>query len=712
VEDGTAQSAQLDQEDGDLGESMGVGVGVGVEESIMQTSHIDDEVKALSSEVASLTQDSANVMSTANTDTGSVAKHEDKARAEKDTVNDVDSAPAPSDDADSNMPLTSDAMKTDKDVGDSSEEAVGAPTPPPTISPADAAAQQQQIAAQEQAAQNAADASEASSLSSVENTAENDAETATKAQQGAAATLIMSEAPKPYPEAPEPVIQVSAAVVNARKEEPMVAPRVFENVVADATYKMGGGAAAEEEEALTQQHIRDVRISENGGKISRILPAEDPKYVNNDDSAFMTTDGPQESYAAPTHQAADEYCSAYVSRRNSAKPKWTKKYCEPTESNFEEIMKNVDAVVCACGGVKTANIPSGAAHPGIQESVYSRAQVDRDRIRSYAYRLSSNVDPAAPRPAYGLTWEVRLTDEAATMSDHEVNPREMQTMYITFNRITEFMDHARTGLDESTLKQKDLTTGGLWNGIECDAGKQTWKNQGDKNCVLQDFFLDKFHLADLKVDGEKYRFSFASDIQGTSPWCGKDKDECAQPPVNKPNVTFAIESSAGSFTDSKMSISVNGFPYKAANSSLAFSASVFASSVAPKMDQFADGTDCTVSPLPAACPTVTMADKVQFSWSKTVKDTLSSKTFKVTAAPVRRYKSGVSSSNGMRLIHKKMVFSFKHGNAKNLLWDPKINVDADPLPRNLKKSAAPGWTQPVFSAILALALACIMLQNR
>jgi len=606
------------------------------------------------------------------------------------------------------------------DVGDSSDAKMDAPAPPtaqPTISPADAAAQQAQVEQQEKAAQAAKDAQEAASVNSAERVAEKDTESATKVQQGAAATLVLSEAPKPYPEAPEATIQVSEAVSNARKQ-PMPAPRAYSTVAA-GTYGMGGGADAAAEEVLNQQHQRDARIAKNGGKVSHVLPAEDPKYVNNDNSVIMTTDGPEEKYSAPTHGAANDYCAAYANRRDNDKPKWTKSYCEPQKGSFEQIMKNVDGVVCACGGTKAANVPSGPSHPGLQESVLARAQVATGRIRSYAHRFSSNVDAKAPRPSYGLTWEVRVTDEAATVNDHQVDPRQMQTMYITLNRITEFMDNNKMGLSQATVKQKDLTSGGLWGGINCDAGKNTWKNQKDTNCVLQDFFLDKFKLADLKVSGEDYKFTFASDIQGTKPWCGKDMDQCANPPENKPNITFAVSSSAGLFTDSKMSVSIDDFPYKKANSSLALSVSIFASSVdghIPESDRVSteapnDDTDCNASPLPAVCPRVKMANAVQMSWSKTIVDTQTAKKYKVTSSPVQRYKSGVSSSNGMRLIHKKMLFSFPHGNAKRLLWDPKVTVDADPLPQNLK-SAAPGWTQPVFTSILALAVACLALQNR
>merc|ERR1711924_166760 len=119
-----------------------------------------------------------------------------------------------------------------------------------------------------------------------------------------------------------------------------------------------------------------------------------------------------------------------------------------------------------------------------------------------------------------------------------------------------------------------------------------------------------------------------------------------------------------------------------------------------------DFKNCNASPLPNGCPKIDISDSLKFSWSKKVVDSDSNE-YKVTASHPRRLKSGVVGSNGMRLVHKTMLFSFQHGNAETLLWDPKVSVTPDPLPRDLKSSAPRTLARSVVAS-LALVMASLV----
>jgi hypothetical protein len=200
-----------------------------------------------------------------------------------------------------------------------------------------------------------------------------------------------------------------------------------------------------------------------------------------------------------------------------AKKKWTTKSCKPDwvpHKGYKEIMRNLDGVICACGGMKVANTPSDSAHPDTQQSIIVRAQPTKNRIRSYAYRISTNVQPKRPQPARGLAWDVELTDQAATVSDTEVDPKQMRSVFVGFSRIFEYADNTGKGLTDTETKHLDTSTGRLWPGRPCDAGKLTSKAAPGKNCVLQDFFLDNFKLATLDVQNTRTTLKFETDLQG------------------------------------------------------------------------------------------------------------------------------------------------------------------------------------------------------
>merc|ERR1719446_111661 len=149
---------------------------------------------------------------------------------------------------------------------------------------------------------------------------------------------------------------------------------------------------------------------------------------------------------------------------------------------------------------------------------------------------------------------------------------------IEFNRIFEFMNIDGTGLSDSSTRHIDPVTKAELPGIPCDKGNFTSAANPGKNCVLQDFFLDSFKLSQVSQEGTLRRVSFATDLQGTSPWCNKatGNKACATPPVAKPTVVIDLGADFQDFSHTKMNITIGNFPYKSDKSSLALRAKVFA----------------------------------------------------------------------------------------------------------------------------------------
>jgi len=221
--------------------------------------------------------------------------------------------------------------------------------------------------------------------------------------------------------APAPIKPVSPKVA-AAQAAPM-APLAMLKVVPDGTYTMTDGSKQVQAARDEASKLRDAQITANGGRVPHVLPAT-VAGTPPDGTKVMTTDGFVDKYEAPTPTLTTGYCRAYQAAASPSKPKWTASYCLPSKGNFEENMKNIDGVICACGGVKVSTVPAGSSNPGVEEVVYTRAQVDQTRIRSYSYRLSANVDEKVPRPELGLTWEVRLTEPAAARNEFEVDPKK------------------------------------------------------------------------------------------------------------------------------------------------------------------------------------------------------------------------------------------------------------------------------------------------
>jgi len=236
------------------------------------------------------------------------------------------------------------------------------------------------------------------------------------------------------------------------------------------------------------------------------------------------------------------------------------------------------------------------------------------------------------------------------------------------------------------------------------------KNPG-KNCVVQDFFLDNFQLSTLEVQGKKMTFKVQSDVQGTTPWCSKK--QCADPPAKKPKVSFIVKVDGPVFENSKLNIEIEDFPFKHSNTSVALAAALYASTIKSDISKddevsavtSSDKMDCSSVPPAVGCPQIALdGTDVNFNWVKSVTDAGTGATQKVvTTNPVRK-KSGAVSSNGDRLIHKSMYFSFKHGMSKKLVWDPEVTSEPSALPRDSKSSAFRHVTANLVSVVTFAAL--------
>jgi len=519
------------------------------------------------------------------------------------------------------------------------------------------------------------------------------------------------------PEAPTPITAEDSPAVKEAKLKTMP-PIVPVQTVPDGHYTMPDPIQMARAAEVKLLQLRDSEIASNGGMLEKLIQTSEPQVKLSTLGHVLTTSGEEvEQYAAPTSTGTG-YCKDYAARMD-AKPKWTKEHCTPSHGTFEDIMKNIDGVLCACGGLKVANVPASEEHPGVQQSVLARAQVTKNRIRSYSYKLTSNVDKTEPQPEVGFTWEIRLTGQNATVNDHEVDPKKMRAIVVKMNRIFEFVDNSGAGLKEEDTKHLDPSTGHLWAGRKCEPGEMQSSGQPKQNCVVQDFFMDNFELADLAVEGKKMTFKFKSDIQGTTPWCSKDMwktypDVCEKPPDKKPQVTFTIGSDAGTFGDSKMNVYIENFPYKHTNSSLALAASVYATTVTPAIDpadelsaaSASDGLDCSAVPPPSGCPQINFDDQVKLNWVKTILDQGSGFKQKVVVTEPARVRSGTVSSDGQRLVQKNMFFSFKHGMSKKLLWDPEIQAQPSSLPRSSASSlqALPSMLTVLASFFLMVVL--------
>jgi len=503
--------------------------------------------------------------------------------------------------------------------------------------------------------------------------------------------LVLKEQPKGLPDPPDPKKTKDSKKVAAAKKKPMPAVP-FKQVVPNGKYSMQNPKDIQRKKELSKEAARDKQIAKGGGKATAANEVDKTPSKASKPGAIQTTDGPVEEYF-PVTPTSTGYCSKYAARRNTKK-KWTKNSCLPTMGHFEEIVQNIDGVICACGGLKVSNVPPSDERPGVQESVIFRAQVTKERIRSFGSKMTTSVVKEDPQPSRGFSWDIHLTTQDATRSDHDIDPKKMRVVSLKINRVFEFADHTGAGLTEEDTKHVDSASGKLWPGRPCDVGAMTSKKDPGKNCVVQDFFLDNFQLSMLEVQGKKMTFKVQSDVQGTTPWCSKK--QCADPPAKKPKVSFIVKVDGPVFENSKLNIEIEDFPFKHSNTSVALAAALYASTVKADISEddevsavkSTDKMDCSSVPPAVGCPQIALdGTDVNFNWVKSVTDAGTGASQKVvTTSPVRK-KSGAVSSNGDRLIHKSMYFSFKHGMSKKLIWDPEMTSEPSALPRDSKSSA-------------------------
>merc|ERR1712224_708787 len=203
-----------------------------------------------------------------------------------------------------------------------------------------------------------------------------------------------------------------------------------------------------------------------------------------------------------------------------------------------------------------------------------------------AYSFQVKTPRSKKRTSHeGMQYHLEFERESGDKKDgqHKVSRQHVK---IEFNRTVEYMDNEGTGLTDQVTRRIDPVTKKEMGGVSCDAGQTTSKAHPGKNCVLQDFYLDRFKKMVYSDDGNRKLFSMQSDLQGTSPWCTDPSAACAQKVRSslKPSVAFDIGfgQAAGSgvdFAHAKMNVTISNFPYKFKNSTLALRSKVFALSM-------------------------------------------------------------------------------------------------------------------------------------
>jgi hypothetical protein len=727
----------LNELNGDLGE------GLQAESLMSQTSDIDKEVDALSKEVAALEKDPASSL------------HGVAPPVKKKSIVLRSAAP------------TKPAPKTTAKKAPVKAAAAKPSAAKPKTKTIDAKKQQTDKQA---LAKKAAEAKEEERVKKLVLTAEKNKEKkeARKEKRDAKRLLKKSEKlsevaaeekkivkPSPVPAAPKvlahktvayvppaPKYPKDSAAVAKAKAKPMPKVKAFK-ATPEGVYTINAFRNIDAGRSTRSQKARDLAIA-NAGGAQQLVGATVVKRnkcpvakVASKAGAIQTTDGLVKEYTSLT-PANTNFCSSYASRYDN-RPKWTKTNCSPDWGKYECIMPNLDGVICACGGLKLVNRPPDRAHVGTQRSILVRAQSSKKRIRSYAYKMSSNVDPKNTLPIRGFAWDIEMTDQAAMLTERAVDPKKMRTVFLRYKRIVEYMSGGKSdGLTLGTKKCSDST--------------------GNEKCILQEFYLDNFKPAKVEVVGTLSKFKFETDLQGTSPLCASNKGATCETPQQqqqrkkslescienatrirnrclqdskvkkaadlknarrtkqacrndftnskkackkkntpkRPTLIFSVSADSGKFSHNKMDITIQNFPYKRKDSLLSLESSMYAETVAPtiaKSDETSaqtstDGQNCNVSPLPKGCPMVNMDDgQVKFSWAKVVADESGNK-YKVITTPVQRMRSGTTGTDAKRLLREITYFSFQHGNAKTLIWDPEVKTQSSSLPRDLKSSAS------------------------
>jgi hypothetical protein len=431
--------------------------------------------------------------------------------------------------------------------------------------------------------------------------------------------------------------------------------------------------------------------------------------------------GVVDSQRSPLSRPKPKWCKGYLAKRqHRGKRAWTARDCRASSGTYADALKNIDGVICQCNGTKALVRNRDTANPDYQTASAVMGQGAKRGSKYRAYSFQVKTPRSKKRTSHeGMQYHLEFERESGDKKDgqHKVSRQHVK---IEFNRIVEYMDNEGTGLTDQVTRRIDPVTKKEMGGVSCDAGQTTSKAHPGKNCVLQDFYLDRFKKMVYSDDGNRKLFSMQSDLQGTSPWCTDPSAACAQKVRSslKPSVAFDIGfgQAAGSgvdFAHAKMNVTISNFPYKFKNSTLALRSKVFALSMTSdlsKEDQKfkagqLDSMDCNKQPLPSGCPIFKVDGNVKLSWNKFVSDASNEKKhFKVvstmpTKAPPP---SDSKDRNGQSLPVQNSYFSFKHEGVQVLKWDPKVAVGD--LPKS-QYNAAMGLHQPWMTTACVVLLA-------
>lgn len=463
-----------------------------------------------------------------------------------------------------------------------------------------------------------------------------------------------------------------------------VKDRMSANVVSGALKQ---GVVGGEKSDLSQ------KFSEECQKIPTIDTKFAPIVTLKEDPIVI---GGEPVIVAPPERARPKWCKDYGKTKSKGDAMtWTKQQCAHNWGTYEDILDNVEGVICMCDGLKISILPQDPKAPDLQTVALIRAAASSNNktYSIYAMKIQSGVSLTRSTPEIGLTVEMEFEQTAK---------KGRRKSFLSFNSIFEYNATEGTSLQDRTTKQWDYETMTQAPGVQCN-GTQPANDKPGLNCEVQSFYLDKFHPAVLIQDGKSQTIHFTSDLQGGSPWCQKENGGLGCAAVQlKPVVTFGFGFNQDDFLNTQLSVNVDNFPYKASTTTLAMHGKLYTNeltaTIAEKDQKLNTGNvpdgDCSLglnSVLPADCPRLVMDGGFQFSWPRVVTDINSDATHQVSASdpqPTSRSSSTIlpANLNSTEALAQTQstFFSFKHNRATGLKWVPSITATNLPqVPHNL-----------------------------
>lgn len=407
-----------------------------------------------------------------------------------------------------------------------------------------------------------------------------------------------------------------------------------------------------------------------------------------------------------------DWCQNYgKGKDDSLTPTWTDKQCSPTWGTFDQIVDNIPGIVCACKGLKITSLAPDPAAPDTQTVSAVRVHATNNSYSTYALEIRSGISAERPTPELGLS--VTLNFGQSEFGRNDTHHR----VHFSLNRVLEYMAKNGKGLAEDTTKHLNYNTKKQHLGQDCNGTD----DEGQANCVLQDFYLDKLHPAVITKEGRVEVITISSDLQGSAPWCRQENGGkgCPKPPDKKPQVTFAFRFDPSNFQSVSFDVAVDTFPYKRDNSTLSLRGKVYSETLVASMSNTDSSLtqedtllDCTVFPLPHGCPFMRMNNGVQLSWAKTIRNVVGQVSYKVAASEPQEV--SMSTSTILPVNHressakaKSLFFSFVHKKAPSLTWKPTLSMRNLPvIPYN-----AAGRLAPHLILVVALQVAVYMCKS-